>query len=59
MKGYRTLLLNGAAALVGLGLAFDWTGSGLSAQTAGLVVTGLGLVNTVLRFFTDTPVGRA
>lgn len=57
MKGYRTLLLNVATALVGVGLAFDWAGVGISSETAGLIITGLGAANTVLRFFTTTPVG--
>ena len=56
MKGYRTLTLNLAAALVGVLLATDWTGLS-DPPTAGAIVTGLGLANTVLRFFTDGPVG--
>lgn len=58
MKGYRTLALNLAAALVGVLVATDWIGLGLSTQTAGAIVTGLGVANTVLRFLTDGPVGR-
>lgn len=58
MKGYRTLALNLAAALVGVLVATDWIGLGLSTQTAGAIVTGLGIANTVLRFLTDGPVGR-
>ncbi|WP_333822843.1 hypothetical protein [Pinisolibacter sp.] len=58
MKGYRTLALNLAAAALGVLIATDWT-SLASPATAGLVVTGLGVANTVLRFFTDTPVGKA
>lgn len=56
MKGYRTLTLNLAASLVGVLLATDWTGLS-DPTTAGAIVTGLGLANTVLRFFTDGPVG--
>lgn len=58
MKGYRTLALNLAAALVGVLVATDWIGLGLSTQTAGAIVTGLGVANTALRFLTDGPVGR-
>lgn len=58
MKGYRTLTLNLAAALGGVLMATDWT-TVADPKTAGLIVTGLGLANTVLRFFTDGPVGGA
>jgi hypothetical protein len=56
MKGYRTLALNVAAALGGTLMATDW-GSLADPKTAGLIVTGLGLANTILRFFTSGPVG--
>jgi len=56
MKGYRTLALNLAAAVFGVLVATDWT-SLADPKTAGLIVTGLGLANTVLRFLTDGPVG--
>jgi len=56
MKGYRTLALNLAAAIGGTLMTTDW-GSLADPRTAGLIVTGLGLANTVLRFFTDGPVG--
>lgn len=59
MKGYRTILLNVATALIGVGLAADWVGAGMSSQTAGMIMTGLGVANTVLRFFTNTSVGKA
>ena len=58
MKGYRTLVLNLAAAVLGVLIAADWTGLA-SPAGAGMIVTGLGLANAVLRFFTDGPVGRA
>lgn len=58
MKGYRTLTLNLAAAVLGVLIAADWTG--LAGPTsAGIIVTGLGIANTVLRIFTDGPVGQA
>lgn len=56
MKGYRTLALNLAAAVVGVLMTTDWL-TVTDPQTAGLIVGGLGLSNTVLRFFTDGPVG--
>lgn len=58
MKGYRTLTLNLAAAVLGVLIATDWVGLA-GPTTAGFVVAGLGLANTVLRFLTDGPVGAA
>ena len=56
MKGYRTLILNLAASVLGVLIATDWVGLA-GPTTAGFVVTGLGIANTVLRFLTDGPVG--
>lgn len=56
MKGWRTLIFNSAAAIVGVLMAFDWT-SVASAKTAGLIVSGVSLGNMVLRAFTNTTVG--
>ena len=56
MKGYRTLTLTRAAALGGVLMSTDWA-SVADPKTAGLIVTGLGLANSVLRFLTDGPVG--
>ena len=58
MKGYRTLALNVAAALGGVLMSTDW-GTLADSKTAGLIVTGLGVANAVLRFFTTGPVGAA
>lgn len=58
MKGYRTIALNVAAAVVGALMSTDWLAVA-DTKTAGLVVGGLGLANTVLRFLTDGPVGGA
>ncbi len=59
MKGYRTLALNVVTSIVGLLIAFDWAGAGMSTETAGWVISGLGLTNTVLRFFTNTSIGQS
>lgn len=56
MKGYRTIVLNLLATVIGSLMVTDWV-SVTDPQTAGLVVGGLGVANTVLRFFTDGPVG--
>ena len=58
MKGYRTLAVNIASAVVGVLIATDFTGLGLSVETSGLIISGLGAVNVVLRFLTDAPVGQ-
>ncbi len=55
MKGYRTIAFNVGAAVLGALMSTDWL-SLTDTRTAGLVVGGLGLANTVLRFFTDGPV---
>ena len=56
MKGYRTLAFNLTAAVLGTAMSTDWL-TVADPRTAGLIVGGLGLANTVLRFFTDGPVG--
>lgn len=56
MKGFRTIGLNLAAAVVGVLMSTDWL-TIADPKTAGLIIGGLGLSNTVLRFFTDGPVG--
>ena len=58
LKGYRTLLLNAAAALVGVAQSFDWVDA-LGSRPAGLVVLALSLANMVLRAFTTTPLGES
>jgi hypothetical protein len=57
MKGYRTLALNLATAAIGVLIATDWTAI-TDPKTAGLIVTAVGVGNTVLRFFTTGPVGQ-
>jgi hypothetical protein len=56
MKGYRTIALNVAAAVLGALMSTDWLAVA-DPKTAGIVVGSLGLANTALRFFTDGPVG--
>ncbi len=56
MKGFRTLTLNLCAAGLGVLISTDWV-SLTDPRTAGLIVGGLGVANTVLRFLTDGPVG--
>lgn len=58
MKGWRTLGLNAAVALLGVAQATDWTHVLGASATAGWVVTGIGVANMVLRSVTTTPVGQ-
>lgn len=57
MKGYRTVVLNVIAAALGVLMTTDWIAIA-DPKTAGLIVGGLGVANTVLRFFTNSPIGR-
>jgi len=58
MKGWRTLGLNAALALVGVAQATNWTDVLGSSASAGWVVTGVAVANMVLRSITTTPVGQ-
>lgn len=57
MKGYRTLSLALATAVLGVLQATDFTTILKDPQTAGLVMTGVGVAAAVLRFLTNGPVG--
>jgi hypothetical protein len=64
MKGYRTLLLNGAIVVIPVVAesvsflnGFDWR-SILPKESAGWVIIGIGLLNIWLRFITNTGVGK-
>lgn len=56
MKGWRTLGINVAIALFGVLEGADWTGL-LGDPAAGWALTGVGIVNMVLRSITTTPIG--
>ena len=56
MKGWRTLAVNAALALVGVAEAADWTNL-LGEGAAGYVVMAIGVANMLLRAMTNTPVG--
>lgn len=62
MKGFRTLAVNGAVAVLPI---IDMTlnnaeivGAVLGAEKAGAVLSVVGLINLVLRWVTTTPVMR-
>lgn len=63
MKGFRTLAVNGAVAVLPI---IDMTlnnaeivGAVLGAEKAGAVLSIVGLINIVLRWVTTTPVMRS
>jgi len=56
VKGYRTLILALAVAIVGVLQAFDWA-TVIPAQYVGLALLFIGAANAALRFITTTPVG--
>lgn len=56
LTGWKTLIFSAAVALLGVATTFDWT-SILSGANAGYVVTAIGLIGGVLRYFTTTPMG--
>ena len=58
MKGWRTLGLNAAAALIGVAQATNWTDVFGSNSSAGWIVTDIAAANMVLRSVTTTPVGQ-
>ncbi len=65
MKGYRTILINFAVAILALAAevaswltTFDW-GAWLPPQYAVWAIVTINVANIVLRFVTTTPVGRA
>lgn len=58
LTGWKTLIFAGLTALLGVATTFDWT-TVLNAQDTGYVVTGIGVITGVLRFFTSTPVGTS
>lgn len=58
LKGWKTLIFSASVALIGVLQAADWV-SLLGSETAGYVVTGIGIVSAILRFMTDTPVMKS
>lgn len=54
LKGYRTVLVNVAAAIGAISAAAS--GVDLNGDTAAAFVTGLAAINMVLRYFTTTSV---
>jgi hypothetical protein len=58
MKGWRTFTVQAITGLLGLAEALDWS-SVIGDRRAGVVLVALAVVNTALRFVTDTPPGKA
>jgi len=56
MKGWKTLVFNGALALVGVAEAFNWVEI-IPQDYVPIVLACIGLANIILRAITNTPVG--
>ena len=58
LTGYKTVIAGAIITVVGALQGLDWASllPG-NPQAAGWVVSGIGIVMTVLRFITNTPVG--
>lgn len=59
LKGFRTLLLNSAAAVVPIWQAADPAALGLTGTQMAVYAVIIAGLNAVLRFFTTTPVGTS
>jgi len=57
-KGWRTIIASSALAVLGVLQTADWT-TIVQAQQVGPVMIGIGAAGALLRFFTDTPVGKS
>jgi len=57
MTGYRTIIVAVLVAIFGALQGLDWVHLVPDARVAGWIVSGIGLVMFVLRWFTTTPVG--
>ena len=57
LSGWKTLIFNTAVAVFGAFAVFDWNTVVDHPQTAGIIVSAIGVINVALRFFTTTPPG--
>ena len=57
-QGWKILIFNTAIAIIGVFAAFDWTSIVSNPEHAGLIVSAIGVINVILRFFTSTPPGQ-
>ena len=58
MTGYRTLVLGAVLTVLGALQGLNWVDLVHNPQIAGWVVSGIGVVVTILRAVTSTPVGE-
>lgn len=56
MKGWRTVIFNSIFAVLGVLEATDWIDI-VSPEMAPIIVAIVGIVNVVLRKYTNTPIG--
>lgn len=57
LTGYKTVIVGVALAILGALQGLDWATLITDPELAGWIVSGIGVVVTVLRLFTSTPVG--
>lgn len=58
MKGWKTVLVNGLTALVGVATTV-LADAPIDPKTLGIILAALGGVNLVLRSLTTTPIGQS
>ena len=59
MKGKKTAIISLLLVIFGAIQGFDWTTLIADTQTAGWVVSGIGIVMFALRAITDTPMFKS
>lgn len=57
MKGWRTLIFNGAVAILGIVVTFDWS-TVIPPEYMGITLIIVAAANGVFRGITTTPVGE-
>lgn len=59
LTGWRTLIFSVLVSVIGILQATDWVSLLNNPKTAGIVVTAIGVASAVLRFMTNTPIGKS
>jgi hypothetical protein len=58
LTGWKTVIFSLVVAVIGVLQTVDWTSLLSDPKRAGIVVTIIGVVSGVLRYFTSTPIGE-
>lgn len=62
MTGYKTIIVAALVAVFGALQGLDWVHllpMTTGPETAGWIATGIGVVMGILRFLTNTPIGKS